>query len=50
MTRPGEQHAVRRQAYQMLQKAFTENGLSFAFPAMGAPPHLSASAVPVAAS
>jgi hypothetical protein len=50
MTRPGEQHAVRRQAYQMLQKAFTENGLSFAFPAMGAPPHLPASALPVAAS
>jgi len=39
MTRPGEQHAVRRQAYQLLQKAFAENGMSFAFPSMGAPPH-----------
>ena len=35
MTRPGEQHAVRRQAYQLLQKAFSENGMSFAFPSMG---------------
>jgi small-conductance mechanosensitive channel len=39
MTRPGEQHAVRRQAYQLLQKAFAENGMSFAFPSMGLPPH-----------
>jgi small-conductance mechanosensitive channel len=40
MTRPGEQHAVRRQAYQLLQKAFSENGMSFAFPSLGgAPPH-----------
>jgi small-conductance mechanosensitive channel len=35
MTRPGEQHAVRRQAYHLLQKAFTENGMPFAFPSMG---------------
>ncbi len=50
MTRPGEQHAVRRQAYQLLQKAFSENGMSFAFPAMGAPPHPAGSAVPATAS
>jgi small-conductance mechanosensitive channel len=51
MTRPGEQHAVRRQAYQLLQKAFTANGMSFAFPSMGAPPHpAGAAAVPATAS
>jgi small-conductance mechanosensitive channel len=50
MTRPGEQHAVRRHAYQLLQKAFTEGGMSFAFPSMGAPPHPAGSALPAAAS
>jgi small-conductance mechanosensitive channel len=50
MTRPGEQHAVRRQAYQMLQKAFSENGMSFAFPSMGTPPHPAATAVSATAS
>ena len=50
MTRPGEQHAVRRQAYQLLQKAFTENGMSFAFPSMGAPPHPPGAALSVAAT
>jgi small-conductance mechanosensitive channel len=49
MTRPGEQHAVRRQAYQLLQKAFSENGMSFAFPSMGAPPHPPAAPLPAAA-
>jgi small-conductance mechanosensitive channel len=32
MTRPGEQFAIRRQAYAMLKKAFEENGIKFAFP------------------
>lgn len=32
MTKPGEQHAIRRKAYTMLKKAFDENGVSFAFP------------------
>jgi len=32
MTKPGEQHAIRRKAYTMLKKAFDENGISFAFP------------------
>jgi small-conductance mechanosensitive channel len=50
MTRPGEQHAVRRQAYQLLQKAFSENGMSFAFPSMGAPPHPPGTALPATAS
>jgi hypothetical protein len=50
MTRPGEQHAVRRHAYQLLQKAFTEDGMSFAFPSMGAPPHPAGSSIPATAS
>ena len=50
MTRPGEQHAVRRHAYQLLQKAFTEDGMSFAFPSMGAPPHPAGSGMPATAS
>jgi small-conductance mechanosensitive channel len=49
MTRPGEQHAVRRQAYQLLQKAFSENGMAFAFPSMGAPPHPPGAPLPAAA-
>jgi small-conductance mechanosensitive channel len=32
MTKPGEQHAIRRKAYTMLKKAFEANGISFAFP------------------
>ena len=32
MTKPGEQHAIRRKAYAMLKTAFDENGISFAFP------------------
>jgi small-conductance mechanosensitive channel len=32
MTKPGEQHAIRRKAFVMLKKAFDENGISFAFP------------------
>lgn len=32
MTKPGEQHAIRRRAYTMLKKAFDANGISFAFP------------------
>jgi small-conductance mechanosensitive channel len=50
MTRPGEQYAVRRHAYLLLQKAFTENGMSFAFPAMGAPPRPPGSVLPVVAT
>jgi small-conductance mechanosensitive channel len=50
MTRPGEQYAVRRHAYLLLQKAFTENGMSFAFPSMGAPPHPPGTALPAAAA
>jgi small-conductance mechanosensitive channel len=32
MTKPGEQFIVRRRAYGLLQKAFAENGIRFAFP------------------
>jgi small-conductance mechanosensitive channel len=42
MTKPGEQHAIRRKAYTMLKKAFDANGISFAFPTVkvegGEPP------------
>ena len=30
--KPGEQFVVRRRAYGMIKKAFTENGIKFAFP------------------
>jgi len=50
MTRPGEQHAVRRHAYQLLQKAFSEHGMSFAFPSMGVPPHPPGTVLPAAAA
>jgi small-conductance mechanosensitive channel len=50
MTRPGEQHAVRRHAYQLLQKAFSEHGMSFAFPSMGVPPHPPGAVLPAAAA
>ena len=32
MTKPGEQFVIRRRAYAMIKKAFTENGIQFAFP------------------
>ena len=32
MTKPGEQFAIRRQAYAMIKQRFAQNGISFAFP------------------
>jgi small-conductance mechanosensitive channel len=32
MTKPGEQFVIRRRAYAMIKKAFSENGIEFAFP------------------
>jgi small-conductance mechanosensitive channel len=32
MTRPGDQFAIRRKAFTMIQKAFDQNGIRFAFP------------------
>lgn len=32
MTRPGEQFVIRRRAYALIKKAFSENGIKFAFP------------------
>jgi small-conductance mechanosensitive channel len=32
MTLPGEQFVIRRKAYAMIEKAFDENGIKFAFP------------------
>ena len=32
MTKPGEQFAIRRQAYAMIKQRFAENGIQFAFP------------------
>ena len=32
MTRPGEQFVIQRKAYAMLEKAFDESGIRFAFP------------------
>jgi small-conductance mechanosensitive channel len=32
MTLPGEQFVIRRKAYAMIEKAFEENGIKFAFP------------------
>jgi small-conductance mechanosensitive channel len=31
-TLPNQQFTIRRRAYAMIQKAFAENGISFAFP------------------
>jgi small-conductance mechanosensitive channel len=31
-TKPGEQFVIRRRAYALIQKAFAENGIAFAFP------------------
>jgi small-conductance mechanosensitive channel len=32
MTKPGEQFVIRRRAYGMIKKAFSANGIEFAFP------------------
>jgi small-conductance mechanosensitive channel len=32
MTKPGEQFVIRRRAYGMIKKAFSANGIDFAFP------------------
>jgi small-conductance mechanosensitive channel len=32
MTKPGEQFVIRRRAYAMIKKAFSVNGIEFAFP------------------
>jgi small-conductance mechanosensitive channel len=32
MTKPGEQFVIRRRAYAMIKKAFSANGVEFAFP------------------
>jgi small-conductance mechanosensitive channel len=32
MTKPGEQFVIRRRAYAMIKKAFSANGIEFAFP------------------
>ena len=32
MTKPGEQFAIRRQAYAMIKQRFSESGIQFAFP------------------
>ena len=32
MAKPGEQFVIRRRAYAMIKKAFSANGIEFAFP------------------